>query len=156
MQVGDVLLAKDGNTLGITNIVEELPSAATVNSSIAVIRPSENLNSKYLYYYLLTNYIQHIIQRFKDGMGVPHLFQKDINKFYIVKPSMEVQEKIVEYLEPKIQQIDKMVLKSQEIINKLKEYRQSLITEVVTGKIDVRDEPEAMMEPHETERNEGE
>ena len=38
LQIGDVLLAKDGNTLGITNVVTELPRAATVNGSIAVIR----------------------------------------------------------------------------------------------------------------------
>ncbi len=34
----DILLTKDGSTLGTVNIVKELPSKTTVNSSIAVLR----------------------------------------------------------------------------------------------------------------------
>ena len=65
LQVGDVLLAKDGSTLGEVNVVRYLPSSATVNSSIAVIRPKGDLHSVFLYYYLKSNYIQKIIQKRK-------------------------------------------------------------------------------------------
>jgi len=37
LHIGDVLLAKDGSTLGTVNVVRDLPRPATVNSSIAVI-----------------------------------------------------------------------------------------------------------------------
>ena len=39
LRLGDVLLAKDGSSLGIVNCVRTLPRPATVNGSIAVIRP---------------------------------------------------------------------------------------------------------------------
>ena len=46
---GDVLLAKDGSTLGTVNVVRKLPRPTTVNSSIAVITPHERLTGVYLY-----------------------------------------------------------------------------------------------------------
>lgn len=51
---GDVLLTKDGSTLGTVNVIRFLPKEATVNSSIAVLTPSENLHSLYLYNYIKT------------------------------------------------------------------------------------------------------
>lgn len=38
LEVGDVLLVKDGSTLGISNLVRKLPFKCTVNSSIAVLK----------------------------------------------------------------------------------------------------------------------
>jgi len=50
------------------------------------------------------------------------------------------QEQIVDYLDNETSKIDKLVDTETKRINLLKEYRQSLISEVVTGKVDVRDE----------------
>ena len=91
LKVGDVLIAKDGSTLGITNTIRSLHAPSTVNSSIAVIRPKLSLDSIFLYYFLSSNYIQSVIQRMKDGMGVPHLFQEDLRKFTILIPHIEKQ-----------------------------------------------------------------
>ena len=49
------------------------------------------------------------------------------------------QQQIVDYLDNKIQKVDSTIEKETQRIELLKEYRQSLISEVVTGKIDVRD-----------------
>lgn len=57
LAVGDVLLAKDGNTLGITNVVRLLPRAATVNGSIAVLRPF-GIDSIFLSYVLASDATQ--------------------------------------------------------------------------------------------------
>jgi type I restriction enzyme, S subunit len=75
---GDVLLAKDGSTLGTTNVVRTLTRPATVNSSIAVVRPKRTLHPIFLYWWLTAEFIQATIRQMKDGMGVPHLFQSDI------------------------------------------------------------------------------
>lgn len=139
LRKGDVLLVKDGSTLGITNIVRELPKPTTVNSSIAVIKVRSTINGLFLYYYLSSNYMQNVIQQLKDGMGVPHLFQSDIRKFKIVLPSIKEQTEITEYLEEKTSVILDTIKQVELQIEKLKEYRQSLIYEAVTGKIDVRE-----------------
>lgn len=139
LEVGDVLLAKDGSTLGITNVVRDLPNKATVNSSIAVLRPRESIDSVYFYYYLTSTYIQDTINQIKDGMGVPHLFQADIKKFPIILPPLDEQKEISQYLDEETELLESTVTMVKKQIQKLKEYRQSLIYEAVTGKIDVRD-----------------
>lgn len=55
-------------------------------------------------------------------------------------PPEKEQPHIVEYLDEHTQKIDSTIEKETHRIELLKEYRQSLISEVVTGKIDVRDE----------------
>jgi len=59
---------------------------------------------------------------------------------YLPFPSRDEQQQIVEYLDEQTQKIDSTIEKETQRIELLKEYRQSLISEVVTGKIDVRDE----------------
>lgn len=139
LEVGDVLLAKDGSTLGITNVVRDLPNKTTVNSSIAVLRPRESIDSVYFYYYLTSTYIQDTINQIKDGMGVPHLFQADIKKFPIILPPLDEQKEISQYLDEETELLESTVTLVKQQILKLKDYRQSLIYEAVTGKIDLRD-----------------
>ena len=53
----------------------------------------------------------------------------------------EQQLQIADFLDPKpTEQIDELITAEQRKIELLKEYRQSLISEAVTGKIDVRNE----------------
>lgn len=53
-------------------------------------------------------------------------------------PSLSEQQQIAEYLDKKTEEIDSTIDKFKVQIDKLKEYRQALIAEVVTGKIDIR------------------
>lgn len=135
LKVGDILLVKDGSTLGIVNVVRFLPSEGTVNSSIGVVR-TKSVNAVYGYYYLLSNYIQNIIQLKKEGMGVPHLFQKDINNFKILIPPRNEQQKIADYLDKKTAQIDKKVELLEQKIAYYKELRKSIINETVCRGLD--------------------
>lgn len=139
LEIGDVLLVKDGSTLGITNIVRELPFKCTVNSSIAVMRVMnfEILLPEYLDYFLKSEACQRIIEKKKDGMGVPHLFQSDINNFSIPIFSISEQKTIVEFIEKRTNKINKAITLKEQEIEKLKEYKISLIDAVVTGKIKV-------------------
>ena len=53
------------------------------------------------------------------------------------KDAFSEQKQITEYLNIRTKEIDELVLMEQNKIDLLKEYRQSLISEVITGKIDV-------------------
>jgi type I restriction enzyme, S subunit len=142
LQAGDVLLAKDGSTLGTANVVRTLPAPATVNSSIAVIRPNDGeiLDSIFLLFFVQSYFTQNIIQRIKGGMGVPHLFQEDLRNFIVLLPPLEEQRSIARYLEEKVGRVDYLMEQEEKAISFLQEYRTALISEVVTGKIDVRGE----------------
>jgi len=137
LSIGDVLLAKDGSTLGTVNVVRQLPSETTVNSSIAVITPYGRFDSIYMYYLFQANCITNLIQMKKGGMGVPHLFQADINKFYIPCPPKEEQRLIAGFLDRKTMKIESLIDEVNMQIEKLKEYRSAIISEAVTGKVAV-------------------
>ncbi|MBC8147360.1 MAG: restriction endonuclease subunit S [Bacteroidetes bacterium] len=132
---GDVLLVKDGSTLGIVNIVQDLPSKGTVNSSIAVLRLKREFN-KFIYYLLTSEFIQNSISLKKEGMGVPHLFQKDINNFKLLLPTLNEQTQITNYLDTKTKVIDKKTILLEQKILKYKELRKSIINNAVTKGLD--------------------
>jgi type I restriction enzyme S subunit len=132
LRVGDVLLAKDGSTLGTVNVVRALPRPATVNSSIAVITPDERIDGVFLYYLFQSAFMVETIQRLKGGMGVPHLFQEDLTKFFLPLPSKIEQCAIAEFLDRETGKIDSSVEEQRRLIELLKEKRQAVISHAVT------------------------
>lgn len=108
LQIGDVLLAKDGSTLGIANYVRHLPGPTTVNGSIAVVRPHD-VEPSFLTYWLQGQVIQSRIQELKDGMGVPHLFQQDIRKLPVPDLERQEQRRIADFLDDRVSRIDRII-----------------------------------------------
>lgn len=138
LQVGDILLVKDGAGIGKCAVVNDLPyGTAAPNSSLGVITPNSDLNTWFLYYFFESSIFQNSIARIKNGMGVPHLTQGYLKNIMVVIPPYEEQEKIVAYLDSKCAAIDNTIERKQSLVTKLTEYKQSLIYEVVTGKKEV-------------------
>ena len=138
LELGDLLLVKDGAGIGKCAVVDQLPyGTATTNSSLGVITPYPELNSMYLYYFFESAIFQNYISRIKNGMGVPHLTQGNLKNIMVVIPPYCEQEAIVTHLDEKCANLDSLIVKKQFLINKLSEYKQSLIYEVVTGKKEV-------------------
>ena len=135
LSVGDVLIVKDGAGIGKTARIDVLPNGeSTVNSSLGVITPSELLDYKYLYYFLLSNPFQNMVGFLKNGMGVPHLTQENMKSVMIPVPSVDEQRQIASHLDNKVKQIDSLISLKQEKIAELKDYKKSVIYEYVTGK----------------------
>ena len=68
------------------------------------------------------------------------VYLNDIKECLVIRPPIEIQSEIANYLQNHISKINKIISKIQENINLLEEYKTSLIHHVVTGKIDVRGE----------------
>jgi type I restriction enzyme, S subunit len=132
LREGDVLLAKDGSTLGTVNVVRSLPRPATVNSSIAVITPHPSMAGAYLHYLFQSSFMKDTIQQIKGGMGVPHLFQEDLNKFWIPLPRVSEQLEVATFLDSEIGKIDVLVDEQQQLIELLEEKRQAVICHAIT------------------------
>ena len=138
LNIGDILIVKDGAGIGKCARVDNLPKGeATVNSSLAVITPNNQLFYKFEYYYLLSTPFQYVIWFLKIGMGVPHLTQENMRDIIFVYPSLSEQQQIADYLDKKCAKIDELVAVKQQKIETLKEYKKSLIYEYVTGKKEV-------------------
>ncbi|MBC8213042.1 MAG: restriction endonuclease subunit S [Candidatus Marinimicrobia bacterium] len=82
---------------------------------------------------------------FKYGSTQPSMSRLDYESMLFPIPPLKERSLITEYLDEQTQKIDTTIEKETQRIGLLKEYRQSLISEVVTGKIDVRDYNEKVM-----------
>ena len=75
-----------------------------------------------------------------EGVSYPSIQSTKLVDIKILVLPLPEQQQIVTHLDKETQKIDTLIKKENQRIDLLKEYRQSLISEVVTGKIDVRDE----------------
>lgn len=135
LSLHDILIVKDGAGIGKCARVENMPlGESTVNSSLGVITVSETLYYSYLYYFFLSTPFQDNVLFLKNGMGVPHLTQENLKSVRIPLPPVDEQKTIANFLDSKCSEIDGLIKVKQEKIETLKQYRQSLIFEAVTGK----------------------
>ena len=65
---------------------------------------------------------------------------EEFKRFPVILPPLEEQKRISKYLDQKTEQIDSLVNSENQRIKLLKEYRQSLISSVVTGKVRITEE----------------
>ena len=69
----------------------------------------------------------------------PKLNKENIRQLKVVTPPIDEQNLITKIIKKEKERIDTLISKSQQEIELLKEYKTALISEVVTGKVDVRD-----------------
>ncbi|MGZ7443483.1 restriction endonuclease subunit S [Paenibacillus sp. TH7-28] len=79
-----------------------------------------------------------LIEQSKGG-GQPNISQDIIRKTWFPLPPMKEQESIIQFVKDKVQKIDKSIDSIQTEVQLINEYRTRLISDVVTGKIDVHD-----------------
>lgn len=133
----DVVLVKTGSTLGKVAFVDSLSTSITINPQLAICKKIK-CNKKFLFYLLAGRYIQSLIDVSNTGGTIPTMTQETINNFKAGWPPIAEQTAIVTYLDEVTRKLDKLTEKAQEAIALQKEHRASLISSVVTGKIDVR------------------
>lgn len=98
----------------------------------------DNLLPEYLLN--VTKAMDQELDRLTMGATISTVGMEDIKKLKMPLPPIEEQEEIVEYLNKELEKFDESIAKIREGIERLKEYRTALITEAVTGQIDVRGE----------------
>lgn len=93
---------------------------------------------KFLYYFMMANFI-HEVLKLSAKTTVDSLRRPMFLDFPVMVPPLKEQQQIVQYIESETSRIDQEIAATQKEIELLGEYRQALIAEAVTGKIDVRD-----------------
>ena len=137
----DVLVTSRG-TIGKMTIVPQNGEIGVLHPCLIRLRLNENkLIPKYLWWYV--NHSSFFIESVKiasNSTTIEVIYTETLSSVKIPIPTMKEQLEIVEFLNVKIPIIDTITSDEQKKIELLKEYRQSLISEAVTGKIDVRNE----------------
>ena len=132
----DIFIVKSGATTGNVGIVTT-DEIFDIWSPLALIRSTKTLAiQKYIYFYLLSTLFKAQVEfnwsfgtQQNIGMGV-------IERIKVILPPISEQERIVEILDKKTAQLDKVKALLEEQIQKLKYYRASLIYETVTKGLD--------------------
>nr|WP_240926733.1 restriction endonuclease subunit S [Rhodococcus kroppenstedtii] len=97
------------------------------------------LISEFLLYQLLSQPFTNYVIDSSMRVAMPKVNHDSLGAAPIWIPPIEEQNEIVKFLELRCADIDALIAKSQEMIETLREYRSALITNAVTGKIDVRE-----------------
>ena len=142
LQPNDVLFAKTGATIGKTAIVPETIPMSNTTSHVGKITVSPRYNPKYIFYVLSSEYGYHQMWIYASQKATrPELSLDDIKNFVLPIPKeRQEQNNIVQYLDNVCEKILESIAQHKVIIEKLQEYKQSLIYNAVTGKIDCRTE----------------
>ena len=132
---GNILLSVRA-PVGAINIADQ---EYGIGRGLCAIRPRTNqLERRYAKY--LLEVVRTELYVVATGSTYDAVTVDEVFNMTCVVPPISEQTQVADFLDRKTKQIDELIAAEQRKIELLKEYRQSLISEAVTGKIDVRSE----------------
>ena len=138
-QLDDIFMCKSGATTGKVAIVKTA-NEFSIWSPLALIRvDSHKVLADLLFIVLQSSYIQRQVQDTWSYGTQPNLSMGAMERLFIVLPPVNEQQEIHVYLKQKLNELFKTTNRAYCQINLLREYRERLISDVVTGKLDVRE-----------------
>lgn len=126
---GSIVIAMYGATIGKLGL---LHINTSTNQACCVLCPSKKIYNTFAFYIYKSAKQEMLIDAM--GGGQPNISQDIIRLLRIPVPPLTEQKEIASYLDKRCSSIDASISKAQREIELLQEYKQSLITEVVTGK----------------------
>lgn len=135
----DVLLNITGASIGRCFYIPKGFGKGNVNQHVCIIRPQlSKILTEYLHIILISGYGQALIDFCQNGANREGLNFQQIRSFELPLPDKKEQSLIFHHIETETKRIDSTISKIEKEIELLAEYRTALISEVVTGKIDIR------------------
>lgn len=143
LNLGDIIITKDSespNDIAVPAIIDENIENLVCGYHLTMIKPKQKMLGKFLFYCFKSDVLRQQFYTYANGITRYGLSQQGIKiaNFPFV-PSIDEQQKIVDYIDEKTSKTAELISKIELQIEKLKEYKQALISNAVTGKIDVRE-----------------
>jgi type I restriction enzyme S subunit len=140
---GDVFFTRTSETIeeiGLASTCLQTIENAVFAGFLIRFRPIPHVIDKNFSKYYFRSHIPRIF--FIKEMNLvtrASLSQELLKSLPVLLPSLNEQKQIGAFLDRKIEEFDTLIVNISNAVLKLKEYRQSIISEAVTGKIDLRD-----------------
>ncbi len=134
----DLLITKDG-TIGKVAVAINCPNEVSLNSGVLLIRNTKQIKyySKYIFYVLMSDVFWNwYYSNQTGGSTIQHLYQEQFYNFTHILPPFQLQQQIANFLDEKCADIDQLITLQQHMIDELKAYKQSVITEAVCKGLD--------------------
>ncbi len=107
-----------------------------------IYKPNVCTNSSFYHYYFRTTGFNG--ECFQRGRGIMLMrwrtYSEDFMDIKVCYPPLVEQQKIADFLDKKCSEIDSVISKTRETIEEYKKLKQSIITELVTGKVKIENE----------------
>lgn len=137
----DIIIAKIGANFGMSGILPELDKPSLVSGNTLKLTIDENCyDLEFIHLQLLNLKTSGEIDLLVKGSAQPALSMGVMSELpFVIPKTIDEQILVREYIKKNHERIDKLISKVSNEIELLKEYKTALISEVVTGKVDVRD-----------------
>ena len=125
--INDILILWDGANAGIV--------ASGLRGIVSSTAAKYSCNDSKCYPQYTFYLLKGVESYFRDkvfGTTIPHMNDEYINDVPLLLPSIAEQQRIAEFLDKKCGEVDEMITLQEQIIEELKAYKQSVITEAVT------------------------
>ena len=136
----DVIITKDSETpddIGVPTFVKDDLDDVVCGYHLTMIRPLA-CRGEFVFRFIQSDRTRRYFEVNSNGITRYGLGKPSIENLLLPIPPDSEQRQIAAFLDDKTKQIDELIVTEHRKIELLKEYRQSLISEAVTGKIDVR------------------
>lgn len=138
LQEGDVLFARSGATVGKTFQFKNYKGRACFAGYLIRARPNQKILSDFLYCFTRSNAYENWKNSIFNQATIQNIGADKYSILTLPLPSAEEQKEIVNFIIAKCERINGIIFRAEQSVELLKEYRTALISEVVTGKIDIR------------------
>ena len=141
VEEGDVLFTRTSETIeevAISSTCMQTIENATFAGFLIRFRPNtELLTKEFSKYYFRSEMHRFFFVKEMNLVTRASLSQDLLKKLPVLLPPVEEQKRIASYLDNECSNIDELIATNESTIKKLKEYRQSVIYEAVTGKVEI-------------------
>lgn len=135
LDIGDILIARTGSTIGISKIIKNEVKSVYNNGLIKIKVNKEKCNSNYFYYILQSKEFINYIQGIAFGTtGQPNMKINDFLKFQINDIHLEKQNKIVNILSKIDEKIELNNQTNDNLLNLIDIYYDEIFTNIVCKK----------------------
>ncbi|WBL64065.1 restriction endonuclease subunit S [Thauera sp. WB-2] len=135
-KLGDILFTTEA-PLGNVALVDR-EDIALAQRIIRFRMRRDFFHSRFTLYAMLADYFQSQLKSLSTGSTAEGLKASKLSVLRLIAPPVAEQQVIAEFLDAECRHMDGLLAATEAAIERLQEYRQSLITSAVTGKIDVR------------------
>ena len=134
VQKGDLLVVEGGaGAAGSCVLKTDLPNTY-IQNSIMIVRPKQGIDIRYIHYFEFSLAKKGYVDYVCNKATIPHFTKDKLSSMPIPLPPLSEQQAIASYLDEKCADIDSLIVLKQKKIEKLKDYKKSVVYEAVTGK----------------------
>lgn len=137
MKEGDILICSRNGSASLVGKCAIIPKGVNASFGAFMMRYRSIINKRFTLYLVRTTLAQHKAQFATSTIN--QLTNAMIGNMQVAVPPLAEQQAIADFLDAKTAKIDELISELTKQIDELTEYKQAVITEAVTGKVDVRD-----------------